>query len=108
MDCAHFYAIAVNKQQTRAELIKSDQLLVAIKDLDGLLRMLGKQIELWKREEQGALSNLGVELQFLNELTITIEVIMLFLLRENIPVEEFDLDLVLESHYNLVRCNRLL
>ena len=89
--------------QTKSDRLKSDYLSIAVKDMSQLLKQIAHEIERWKREEDAVLSKLGVELQYLNELKSTIEATMLFLIREDAPLNDFTL-----AHVELVRCNRLL
>lgn len=94
--------------RTCSDIIKSEQLNLAIRDLGHLVKQLSLEIERWKKEEERVLSKLGVELQFLNELYATIEATMSFLIQENINLSHFNLGATKQAHSELIRCNKLL
>ena len=93
---------------TQSDRIKSSQLGAAIKDLGVLLRSIGAEVERWKKEEDRVLSKLGVEMELLNELYVTIEATLLFFIREDIHLDRFSLGEAKQAYYELLRCNRLL
>ena len=93
---------------TPSDRVKSGELLCAVKDLGSLPKSLAAEIERWKKDEERVLSKLGVEIQLLNELYLTMEAAMLFFLRENIDLPSFSLKDVKQSYFELLRCNRLL
>lgn len=94
--------------KTKSDRMKSVYLSLAVKDMSQLLKQIAHEIDRWKKEEAPVLSKLGVELQYLNELKATIEATMLFLIREDMALDNFVLAVVNQSHVELIRCNRLL
>jgi len=107
LDSAKFYADQY-PPKSPSDKLKTEQLNIAIKEMGQLLKSIALEIERWKKEEERVLSKLGVELQFINELKATMEALMLFFIREDIPLARFSLALVTQSHAELLRCNRLL
>lgn len=93
---------------TPSDVLKSDNLNTAVHDLGSLPRSIVAEIERWKKEEDRVLSKYGVETQLLNELYSTIEVTMLFFIRENVDLNHFSLSAVKQAYHELLRCNRLL
>lgn len=108
LDLTEFFAEHQVNPHTLSGTIKTAQLKVAVKELGPLLKRVGSEIESWNNNEERLQSRLGVELQLLNELYITIEALALFFIRENIGLRNFSLDTVRQSYHELIRCNRLL
>lgn len=107
LDAVKFYMDST-PSMSRSDLIKSDELVIVVKDIARLIKQAGLEIERWKREEERIVSRIGFEIQCLNELYVTMEVLMLFLERESIPLTCFSMGLVSQSHSDLLRCNSLL
>lgn len=93
---------------TDSDKLKVRYLLQVVEDLGQLPDAMADTLERWKRNDQLALSRLGVETQLLNELFITQEVTALFLIREGWPLGKFSLQDARVAHHRLVLCNRVL
>jgi hypothetical protein len=106
LNAAQFYAERY-PTMTRSDEIKMANLNIATRDLGTLPRAIGGEIQGWKRDDERMLSKIGVETQLLNELYITIEVMMEFFISEGIDLK-FSLPQVKQAYHELVRCNRLL
>lgn len=107
LDATQFYS-DLHPVKTQSDMMKTEALQGAVKDMAKLLKLLALEIERWKKEEERILSKMGVELQYLNELKATIEAVMLFLEREGIPLPQFEIGLINQSYTELIRCNSLL
>ena len=107
LDSAQYFSDS-NPHRSKSDHVKLDGLNTAVKDLGQLIKQLSSEIERWKKEEDRVLSKLGVELQFLNELYATIEATMLFLIREDVRLNNFSLGAVKQAYTELIRCNKLL
>lgn len=104
LDAANFYI----QRYPEAPHLKTADLNMAVADMARLLRLLSHEIEAWKRGADRVVSKFGVETEILNELRVTMEVTMLFFIREDIELPGFRLATVEKAHVELVRCNRLL
>jgi len=107
LDSAQYFSDS-NPHRSKSDRVKLEGLNTAVKDLGQLIKQLSSEIERWKKEEDRVLSKLGVELQFLNELYATIEATMLFLIREDVRLNNFSLGAVKQAYTELIRCNKLL
>lgn len=93
---------------TKSDMVRTSELNTAVKDMGQLLRQVAGEIARWKNEEERVISQMGVELEYLNELRVTIEATLLFFIFQNITLSRFTLDIANRAHADLVRCNRLL
>jgi hypothetical protein len=104
LDAANFFV----QRYPDAPRHKTDDLNMAVADMAQLLRLLSHEVEAWKRGTDRVVSKFGVETEILNELRVTMEVSMLFFIREEIELPRFNLANMEKAHVELVRCNRLL
>lgn len=106
LTAAQFFA--ERPARTRSDAIKCDNLRRAVLDIAELIARIAQELARWKRQDDRVLSKLGVELQYLNELYVTMEALMLFLIREGIDLCDFSLAETKRAYSDLLRCNRLL
>lgn len=88
--------------------MKHRELASAVEELGTTTKMIGGEVTRWKRAEERVLSRIGVEQNLLNELYANAEPLLWFLIREEVEVTGFSLDLLKSSYSELLRCNRLL
>lgn len=88
--------------------MKHRELASAVEELGATTKMIGGEVTRWKRAEERVLSRIGVEQNLLNELYANAEPLLWFLIREEVEVTGFSLDLLKSSYSELLRCNRLL
>lgn len=88
--------------------MKHRELASAVEELGITTKMIGGEVTRWKRAEERVLSRIGVEQNLLNELYANAEPLLWFLIREEVEVTGFSLDLLKSSYSELLRCNRLL
>ena len=88
--------------------VKHRELASAVEELGTTTKMIGGEVTRWKRAEDRVLSRIGVEQNLLNELYANAEALLWFLIREEVEVPGFSLDLLKSSYSELLRCNRLL
>lgn len=108
LELVDFYVKSRRGPFVPADNVKTKELLQAVDDMGSLPNQLALTVVKWKQYEEPALSKLGVELYILNELLVTLEVTMLFFIRENVNLGEFSFSDVKRAHADLVRCNKLL
>ncbi len=88
--------------------IKHEQLDLAVKTFGTLPYQLASVIGKWKKGEERLLSQMGVELDLLNELQATIDSTILFLDREQIDTSNVGHAESQEAIATLIRVNRVL
>ena len=88
--------------------MKHRELASAVEELGITTKMIGGEVTRWKRAEERVLSRIGVEQNLLNELYANAEPLLWLLIREEVEVTGFSLDLLKSSYSELLRCNRLL
>lgn len=88
--------------------MKHRELASAVEELGITTKMIGGEVTRWKRAEERVLSRIGVEQNLLNELYANAKPLLWFLIREEVEVTGFSLDLLKSSYSELLRCNRLL
>ena len=71
---------------------KHSQLQDALKTLGGLPIQLADVLRRWRHDELRVLSRMGVELELINEISVTITAVQMFFLRESIDTSPFDYD----------------
>lgn len=87
---------------------KHEQLKLMVNTLGTLPYQVADQIRRWKHDEPRILSRLGVELELLNEIWITMECTMLFFIQSDMSLDPYNRSKALNAFNELIRVNKLL
>lgn len=88
--------------------LKHEDLKLAVNTLGSLPYQLADQFRRWKHDEPRILSRVGIEVELLNEIWITIEALILFFVRADIDLHPFNRDKAERAFKELVQVNRIL
>ncbi len=107
LEVIDFYSAAFDTESPSGKM-KQDQLAAALKTFGSVPYQLANIIKRWKTDEERIISKIGVEVDLLNELQITIDTTIDFFERENIDITHLGKLDAKESINTLIRVNRVL
>jgi len=87
---------------------KHEQLKLMINTLGTLPYQVADQIRRWKHDEPRILSRLGIELELLNEIWITMECTMTFFIKHDMSIDPYNRTKAEKAFQELIRTNKLL